>query len=102
MNKTVNNIQDIKKLINEIFEGKRVDVYIFGSRASGTSTPKSDLDLGFISCDDIGYELSVLREILEESNLTISVDIVDLSKVGKEFKRRVIKEGKLWISLRNN
>ncbi|WP_274532242.1 nucleotidyltransferase family protein [Aquifex aeolicus] len=85
--------------MKEIFKDKKVKVYLFGSRARGENTPRSDLNLGFLSDEDIGYELSLLREILEESNLPFSVDVVDLSKAGREFREMVLKEGKLWISL---
>ncbi|WP_148161807.1 nucleotidyltransferase domain-containing protein [Hydrogenobacter thermophilus] len=78
--------------------GKKVKVYLFGSRVKGQNTPRSDLDLGFLSEEEIGYELFLLRELLEESNLPFSVDVVDLSRVGEEFRNLVLKEGKLWIS----
>lgn len=94
--------EDIKQIIGKIFRNKRVKVYIFGSRAKGNYTEFSDLDLAFISDQDISYELSILREILEESNLVFDVDLVDLSKVGNDFKQQILKEGKLWISLENN
>ncbi len=97
--RNIRTLEDIEKAIRELFKGKKIKVYIFGSRARGDHTPRSDLDLGFLSDKDISYELSMLREILEESNLIFTVDVVDLSRVGEDFKREVIKEGKLWISL---
>lgn len=90
--------EDIKEAIAELFKGKKVKVYLFGSRVKGQNTPRSDLDLGFLSEEEIGYELSLLRELLEDSNLPFSVDVVDLSRVGEEFRNLVLKEGKLWIS----
>ena len=97
--KNIRTLEDVEKAIKELFKGKKVKVYIFGSRARGDNTPRSDLDIGFLSDKDISYELSLLRELLEESNLTFPVDIVDLSRVGKDFRDVVLKEGKLWISL---
>ena len=93
----IKDLEDLKKVIKEIFKAKKVKVYIFGSRARGDHTPRSDLDLGFLSGEDISYELSLLREILEESNLTFFVDVVDLSKASEEFRELVLKEGRLWI-----
>ena len=97
--KNIRTLEDIEKAIRELFKDKKVRVYIFGSRARGDHTPRSDLDLGFLSDKDISYELSMLREILEESNLIFTVDVVDLSRMGEDFIRDVLKEGKLWISL---
>ncbi len=93
----VKSLEDIEKILKEIFKDKKVKVYIFGSRARGDHTPRSDLDLGFLSEEDISYELSLIREILEESNLTFFVDVVDLSRTSEEFRESVLREGKLWI-----
>ncbi len=93
----IRELDDIKRAIKEIFKNKSVRVYIFGSRARGDHTPRSDLDLGFLSEEDIGYELALLRELLEESNLTFSVDVVDLSRTSDEFKEAVLREGRVWI-----
>lgn len=91
--------EDIKEVVRELLKDKKVKVYLFGSRAKGEHTQRSDLDLAFLSEEDISYELSLLREILEDSNIPFTVDIVDLSKVGRDFRERVLREGKLWISL---
>ena len=93
----IRDLGDIEKVVREIFKDKKVKVYIFGSRTRGDYTPRSDLDLGFLSEEDISYELSLLREILEESNLTFFVDVVDLSRTSEEFRESVIREGRLWI-----
>ncbi len=93
----IRELEDIRKAIEELFRNKSVKVYIFGSRARGNHTPRSDLDLGFLSEEDISYELALLREILEESNLTFSVDAVDLSRTSDEFREAVLREGREWI-----
>ncbi len=93
----IRELEDVSRAIKELFKNKSVKVYIFGSRARGDYTPRSDLDLGFLSEEDISYELSLLRGILEESNLTFSVDVVDLSKASEEFREAVLKEGRIWI-----
>lgn len=80
----IREMEDIREAIEKLFSGKRVKVYIFG---------------GFLSEEDIGYELFLLREVLEESNLPF---FVDLSKTGKDFREAVLKEGKLWINLESN
>ena len=98
----VKSVEDVKEVIRKLFKGRKVKVYIFGSRVRGEHTPRSDLDIGFLSEEDISYELSLLREFLEESNLTFVVDIVDLSRTGRDFREAVMKEGKLWIDLKGS
>ena len=105
-------LEFIKKEIKKVFgEGKKnVQVFVFGSRVRSEQRRKilderkvlrSDLDLAFLSDEDISFELSVLRESFEESNLPFSVDVVDLSKSGEDLKKEVLREGKLWISFKN-
>ena len=94
--------QDLKRVIGEILKGKRVKVYLFGSRAKGTNTERSDYDLAFLSEENINRELTLLREILENSNFPFFVDVVNLSEVDEDFKRRVLEEGILWISSENS
>ena len=93
----IRELEDVRRAVKELFKDKSVEVYIFGSRAKGDHTPRSDLDLGFLSEENIGYELALLRELLEESNLTFSVDVVDLSKTSEEFREAVLREGRVWI-----
>ncbi len=94
--------QDLKRVIGEILKGKRVKVYLFGSRAKGTNTERSDYDLAFLSEENINRELTLLREILENSNFPFFVDVVNLSEVDEDFKRQVLEEGILWISSENS
>ncbi len=93
----IKDMKDIEKAIKVIFKNKEIKVFIFGSRARGDHTPRSDLDLGFLSEEDISYELALLRELLEESNLTFTVDMVDLSRTSKDFRENVMREGRIWI-----
>ncbi|MGC8733980.1 MAG: nucleotidyltransferase family protein [bacterium] len=99
--KSIKNQNDIKNVIKKIFKNKKLKVYLFGSRLTKKNSVYSDLDLAFACDQDISYELSILREVLEESNLVFDVDLVDLSKVSKDFRENVLKNGKLWINLGN-
>lgn len=62
-------------------------VFAFGSRVIGTHRPYSDLDIAL----DIGYpiDLSIItkiKNILSETDIPISVDIVDYHSVTADFK----------------
>ena len=94
--KKIATIDELKDFLREFFKEKKPKIYIFGSRARGDHTKFSDIDLGFLSEEDISYELSLLREIIEDSYLPYKVDIVDLSK-DKELLEIVLKEGKRWF-----
>jgi len=44
--------QELKELLKELFKGKRVKVYLFGSRAKGNHSQSSDFDLAFLPKGD--------------------------------------------------
>ncbi len=70
-------------------------VWLFGSQADGTATPRSDIDLAVLfdreldTMEQLGFEVAV-TEILNIDD----VDVVNLNRVSLLFKHRAI-EGKL-------
>jgi type I restriction enzyme S subunit len=63
------------------------EVWAFGSRATHTEKPYSDLDLAIIS--DLGLTLSMLTAIehdFSESDLPFKVDVVDWSAISGAFR----------------
>ena len=93
---SITSINELKNFLNFFFKDSGVEVFLFGSRASGKSTYTSDIDLAFASNDDISYKLSILREILDDSNLPQKVDLIDL-KNAPSLKNIVKSEGIRWI-----
>ncbi len=73
-------IDDLRRFLREYFEGYKVEVYLFGSRAKGTHVEGSDIDIAILSEEDVSDRIALLRAILEESNFPYRVDIVDLSR----------------------
>jgi type I restriction enzyme S subunit len=68
------------------------EVWVFGSRACGTSKEYSDLDLAIVG--DSPLPLSVLAALeseFEESDLRFKVDLVDWAVAAESF-RRVIRD----------
>lgn len=90
-------IEDLKNYLVNYFADKKVRVYLFGSRARGTNSPHSDVDLAIESKEDLSREVTLLRFILEESNLPYKVDLVVLSEVDAYMQEVIKKEGKIWI-----
>ena len=87
------SIEDVRDFIRELFRGKNVKVYLFGSRARGDFNRRSDYDLAFSSDEDISAELSILGEVLEESCIPQRFDLVNLKFARRELRRAVEKEG---------
>lgn len=65
-------------------------VFLFGSRARGTHTERSDIDLA-VSGGDVDSFYWALKE---NANSLLSFDIVDFDKgVSEELKREIQKDG---------
>ena len=61
--------------------------FAFGSRVKGTHKKYSDLDLAVKH--NVGSDLTQLKNELEESELSITVDIVDLNTISHDFKKLI-------------
>ena len=76
-----------RDILNEVLPASGSQIFVFGSRATGTLKRASDLDLAI----DLGrpltqLEQSNLAEKFEESDLPYRVDVVDLQTVQPYFK----------------
>ena len=67
-----------------------VQVWVFGSRATGEARRYSDLDLAPEGPAPLDSDLlGRLADALSESGLTIKVDLVDLSRVEPAFRQLI-------------
>ena len=64
----------------------RTTVWAYGSRVSGNSQICSDLDLVVFSKPEQKSQISLLKEALEESNLTFRVDLLEWDSLPDNFK----------------
>lgn len=72
-------------------------VILFGSRARGSHTPGSDIDLAL----DIGTpiklrEMARTRVTLENLPISLEIDIVDLQNIPAEMRAIIAREGIVW------
>ncbi len=73
---------------------KGLKVYVFGSRATGTNHPFSDVDVlidGHMS-DDIERTVVGIREFFEESNFPYKIDLVFEKNLAHSYRARVMSE----------
>ena len=75
------------------------EVRVFGSRVTGKATKYSDLDLALVSDKPLDWRLlETLKDSFSESNLPITVDLLDWHSISSEFKA-VIEKNYEVISL---
>ena len=65
-------------------------VWAYGSRVTWKAQETSDLDLAVFGCDSM--QMYDLKEALEESDLLISVDVMDWESIPENFKVNIRKK----------
>jgi predicted nucleotidyltransferase len=85
----------LERVLNPKCSGSSFDcqISLFGSRATDQYHDVSDFDIGVLASRDISRELSIARELLEDSTIPFTVDLVDLSAASEEFATQVQREG---------
>ena len=64
-------------------------VWAYGSRVSGHALPCSDLDLVVFSSAGQKCRISLLKEALDESNLSFRVDLLEWDSLPDSFKKGI-------------
>ncbi|HEY3780399.1 MAG TPA: nucleotidyltransferase domain-containing protein [Fimbriimonadaceae bacterium] len=81
--------------VRSIFDRHRtsldgIKVYLVGSRASGNAKEFSDIDLLLETSTTLSFlQMGLLRSDFEESDLPISVDLLDANSLTPEFHELV-------------
>ncbi len=85
------------KTITEKLDLPHYRVFLFGSRVRNQQlTHRSDYDIGVESSQKIPLSiLHELRENLEKIPILQKIDLVDLSRVSKEFKKTALQQKEL-------
>ncbi|MEX0849726.1 MAG: nucleotidyltransferase domain-containing protein [Candidatus Dependentiae bacterium] len=82
-------------ILNVLFPGAQI--YLFGSRARGTYTDSSDVDIAI----DAGQKMELssvgeARDVMEALYIPYKVDVVDVYRMPEDMRKMVLSEGKLW------
>jgi len=93
-----NDIRSI--LINTLKLKNSYSVFVFGSRAIGKHKKYSDLDLWIESDPNLSLaNITQLREIFEESEIPIKIDIVTPETCLDDYKDKIQNQKVLWFDL---
>lgn len=87
----------LRRLIDDYAKGYDVKIYLFGSRAKGTEYKTSDVDIAILPLTPLpqGF-MAHLKEKIEESTVPYAVDLIDLSQVEAEFRKKILAEAIEW------
>jgi len=91
------SLAEVRRIVLRALEGRKAQVFLFGSFARGDESRVSDIDVAVLPADPLPAGLLFLiQEELENSLSLYPVDLVDLSETSAAFRERVLKEGVQW------
>jgi len=87
----------VRRIVLRHLEGRQARVYLFGSWARGEACRVSDIDVAILPAEPLPPGLLPdIEEALENSLSLYPVELVDLTTVSEDFRRRVLAEGLSW------
>ena len=91
MKTTININPRDKEILFSLLERylPNINIWAHGSRVSGGAKPWSDLDLVVFTGAKQKYQLSLLKEAFEESNLSFRVELLEWDSLPDNFKTSI-------------
>ncbi len=91
------SLEDLKAKILPIFEAhldlSQHQVFFFGSRVTGTNSPRSDIDIGILGSASVSLQTMVnIRESVEKLTILYKIDVVDLMATSADFREEALKK----------
>ncbi len=93
-------LDELKNFVLAELRQQSAKVILFGSRARGNASPRSDVDIGILPEKKLALgSIGELKEKIENLNIPYSVDLVDLSEAGPDFRREALRGAVVWKDL---
>jgi predicted nucleotidyltransferase len=74
-------------------------IYLFGSRAKGTHSERSDIDIAIDAHRQMTMtERGQINSMIDALNIPQAVDIVDFNNIPQALRDNILKDGLLWKS----
>lgn len=75
----------------------KATIYLFGSRARGTHSARSDIDIAVDAGSPIApLTIDEANSVMEATNIKYHIDVVDFNRISNEMKSSILKEGIVW------
>lgn len=72
-------------------------IYLFGSRARGTQSKWSDIDIAVDAEHPISrFVLGEVMSIFEASNILYKIQVVDINSVNEAMKTSILRDRVIW------
>jgi len=91
-------LEELRRIVLDLLSKKDCRVFLFGSRARGDYRRSSDADVAVegLSEEEFRKFKALLEELVEESSIPFTVDVVNLRRVSDSLKEEILKEGVRW------
>ena len=89
--------EEVKRMIVQILRAASLrlggrKVVLFGSRAGGKVSPRSDFDIGVIGGDPLPLaDFYAIEDMLDELPTLYRIDWVDFARTSKQFREHALK-----------
>ena len=82
------------KMLKDIFDSycPEAEIWAYGSRIKGEVHDASDLDLAVKDFNDKNKNVYELKELINNSNIPIIVDILDFNNIPESFQKEIEKD----------
>lgn len=85
------------EICEKVFGNYHVEIMAFGSRVNGNARISSDIDLAVKTDQEIPVPVERFREMLEESTIPYTVDVVFLKETEGGLTKEIVEKGiVLW------
>ena len=76
-----------------------VKIILFGSRARGTASKWSDIDIALDGGKPLSnIKVDEIKSVLQATNIPYKIEVVDFHMVSNQMKQSIQKEGIVWKS----
>jgi predicted nucleotidyltransferase len=84
---------EILKIVGKYLDLKRYKVFFFGSRVRGTSSERSDIDVGIRGCRKIpGSVMAEIKEDIDNLPTLYRFDVVDFGHAAPGFRSAAFRD----------
>ena len=91
-------LQELQRIVNEAAAKLNCRIFLFGSRAAGTSHRTSDYDLGIKGLDSQNFR-KLKRSILDyhkDSRILVGIDIINFDTADDKFLSVAMEDAIEW------